>query len=278
MAKEYWLKFETGNPVTAIGLSPTFTVFKSWTGGVVSPPGITQQIASYGLYRFEFTPSFAIIFVADGATSGLTSANRYVVGTLDPLDLVDERMTEIGATLTALGATLAALGTTSVALGITNVALGTTNIALGTTSVALGITGVALGVTTVALGNTGVALGSTNGLNILAYGITGIALGNTSVAFGTTNGFNILSLLGQGNSSITNLTDVLTRIGSTTSSFGSTSVDPGSVFGFLRRLQELQEGDANFNKSTGVWQIETRGGTLLREKTLANSATAVTKD
>jgi hypothetical protein len=174
MAKEYWLKFGTGNPADTSGLSPTFIIFRSWTGGVVPPPGITQPIASFGLYRFEFTPSFPIVFVADGATTGLSTSNRYLTGSLDPLDLVDERISEIGSTLLGVG----------------------------------------------------------------------------SVA------------------------DV---IGTTASSYGTTGVDPGTVMGYLKRLQELQEGDASFNKTTGVWQIQTRGGTLLQSKTLTNTASAVTK-
>jgi hypothetical protein len=182
MAKEYWLKFGTGNPTDTSGLSPTLTIFRSWTGGVLVAPGITQPIASYGLYRFEYTPSFPIVFVADGATTGLSAASRYLSGTLDPLDLVDERLSEVGTTLLSIGV-----------------------------------------------------------------------------------------------SNTVDLTPILDRLGTTASSFGSTSVDPGTVYGFLKRLQELQEGDASFNKTTGVWSIQTRGGTLLQEKTVTNGANTVTK-
>lgn len=186
MAKVYWLKFGQGSPADTSGLSPTFTVFRSHTGGVVSPPGITQVIASYGLYQFEYTPSFPIVFVADGATTGLTNANRYLTGSLDPLDLVNERLAEVGSTLIGIGSTLSGIGNT-------------------------------------------------------------VSSFDTSV------------------------------LGTTASSFGSTSVDPGSVMGYLKRLQENLEGDSNFNKTTGVWQIMTRGGTLLQEKTVTNAANAVTK-
>ncbi len=67
-------------------------------------------------------------------------------------------------------------------------------------------------------------------------------------------------------------------IGTTASSFGSTSVDPSTLYGYLKRLQELQEGDASFNKSSGEWDIASRGAsTLLRVKTLTNSSTLVQK-
>lgn len=264
MAKEYWLKFETGNPVT-LGLAPTFTVFKSWTGGAVSPPGITQPLASYGLYRFEFAPSFSIIFVCDGATSALSSANRYIVGSLDPLDSLDERLSEVGSTLVAVGNTAIALGTTAVALGTTHVAQGTTIIALGTTAVALGATAVAIGTTGLAVGTTALAFGLTN--SVMGVTLTGYA--STIYGYG-------VSIYAQGASAGLGA-EILNRIGTTASSFGSTGTDPGDVYGFLKRLQELQEGQASFDKTTGIWQIQTRGATTLRSRTLLNSASSVTK-
>jgi len=61
-------------------------------------------------------------------------------------------------------------------------------------------------------------------------------------------------------------------------SFGSTSVDPTTVIGFLKRLQELGEGNALYTKATGIWQIFSRGSsTLLREKTLTDSTSTSTK-
>lgn len=70
-------------------------------------------------------------------------------------------------------------------------------------------------------------------------------------------------------------------IGATTDSIGSTSVDPGTMYGFLKRLTEFNEGDSIFTASTGVWQIYNRTGlgttTLLRTKTLVNNSTSVTK-
>lgn len=227
MAKEYWLKFGTGNPTDTSGLTPTLVIFRSWTGGVVAAPGITQPIASYGLYRFEYTPSFPIIFVADGFTTGLSSANRYLTGTLDPLDLVDEMLSQVGSTLSVVGSTVAAIS----AQGNTLIAIGTTQIGQGTT--------------------------------LLGYASTLLGYGESIYAQGLSGAFNA--------------TEILNRIGSTASSFGTTLVDPGDLFGYVKRNLEAFEGNQNFNKTTGAWQIQTRGSTLLREKTVTNAANAVTK-
>jgi hypothetical protein len=68
------------------------------------------------------------------------------------------------------------------------------------------------------------------------------------------------------------------KIGASVDSFGSTSADPSSLYGLVNRLQELLEGDAGFNKSTGVWTMYNRGSsTILRSKTLTNSVSEVTK-
>ncbi len=67
-------------------------------------------------------------------------------------------------------------------------------------------------------------------------------------------------------------------IGTTASSFGSTSVNPGDIFGVVKRLQENLEGNATFLKSSGTWSIFSRGSsTLLTTKTLTQSTTGVTK-
>lgn len=68
------------------------------------------------------------------------------------------------------------------------------------------------------------------------------------------------------------------RLGYNSDSFGSTGADPSTVFGYAKRQQELIEGNAVFNKSTGVWDMYSRGSsTLLREKTLTNTTTQATK-
>jgi len=61
-------------------------------------------------------------------------------------------------------------------------------------------------------------------------------------------------------------------------SIGSTSVDPSTVIGFLKRLQEFNEGNAVFLKATGLWDVYSRGSsTLLAEKTLTNTVTSANK-
>lgn len=338
MAKQYWLQFASGDPRTYTGLAPTLLIFKSFSGVALTAPGITESIASSGLYKFEYTPSFSIAFLADGATTGLVTADRYIAGVLDPSDAIDETTLNLGSSLTALSSTQTAMGSTLVGIGNTTIAYGgsifflTTNI--GTTLTATGSTIVGIGNTGNALGSTNFALGTLNlaqGSSILALdiniGSTLVGIGNTSIAYGgtifaiTTNTGS--TLVGIGNTSIayggtilavaTNfgvtqiaegvtivaignslsalsatfaafgsslglLTTIDTKIGSTASSFGSTVTDPGTLFGHLKRNQEFNEGNAAFNKSTGVWDVYSRGSsTLLAEKTLTNTATTANK-
>ena len=108
--------------------------------------------------------------------------------------------------------------------------------------------------------------------------LTGV--GNTLQAIGNT-------LLAQGSS--TN-TQIVGLIGSLADSYGSTLSDPTTVFGYLKRLQEYNEGNSLFTKSSGVWQVYTRGvtyvlgpttypgtTTLLSQKTIADSGSVITK-
>lgn len=68
------------------------------------------------------------------------------------------------------------------------------------------------------------------------------------------------------------------KVGTLSDSYGTTAIDPQSVLGYLKRNQEFQEGNATFTKSTGTWNIYTRGSSaLLREKTLANNTTEASK-
>lgn len=68
------------------------------------------------------------------------------------------------------------------------------------------------------------------------------------------------------------------KIGYNTDSFGNASIDPTTVMGFVKRLQEFLEGDANFNKVSGQWTILDRtGGVTLAQKTLTNTSTQATK-
>jgi len=202
MAKNYVVQFGSGSPALITGFSPTFTVFKVVPGGgSTTPPGITEVPTATGLYYFTYNPAASIAFVIDGGAS-LGSVARYVVGSLDPVNAVDERITELGSSLNALGTTLVAIG--------------------------------------------------------LSNGIAGAS--------------------------------VTAALGGLSSSFGSTLTDPTTVFGFLRRLQEFNEGNSLFTKSTGVWQAWSRGNTYvlgastypgastqLANKTITDSGSVITK-
>ena len=104
-----------------------------------------------------------------------------------------------------------------------------------------------------------------------ALGVTTSNLGATILAIGNT----VSSISGSSNGIFNSY------IGSTASSFGSSSVDPTTVFGYLKRIQELLEGDQVFTASSGVWSMYNRGAlgttTLLRTKTLVNTGSGVTK-
>lgn len=61
-------------------------------------------------------------------------------------------------------------------------------------------------------------------------------------------------------------------------SIGSTSVDPTTVIGFLKRNLEWLEGNAVYTKSSGNWAVSSRGSsTLLREKTLSDDSSTSEK-
>jgi hypothetical protein len=91
MSKSYYLKFGTGDPADKTGLSPTFVIFSA--GGLTSvvAPGITETPAASGLYRFDYGPTLSILFKADGGAA-LASGDRYIIGSLDPIQAVDEKV------------------------------------------------------------------------------------------------------------------------------------------------------------------------------------------
>lgn len=286
MAKTYYMRFGSGDPRTYTGLSPTFLIF-SQNGTNVTPPSIAEVTGATGIYSFSWGTTTSIAFLADAATTSPGSSGRYVVGSLDPADRIDE----VGSTLIAFGTTLVAIGTSNIALGTTNVALGTTNVAIGTSNISLGTTNVALGTSNIALGTTNFALGTTAvaigtssialgttavaiGTSNIALGTTNIALGTSNVALGTSNFAANTTLLAMGTSNAY----IIASIGSSNSSFGTNTTDPTDLFGYLKRVQELLEGNNTYTKSTGVLDIYSRGSSqLLREKTFANNSTQVTK-
>lgn len=157
MANNWYLAFGTGNPAVNTGLSPTFIQFNLDGLTAIPAPGITETPAASGFYRFQYTPTLSVNFLADGGAA-LSDADRYVKGALDP----------------------------------------------------------------------------------------SMVLSN--------------------------------EIGTLADSIGSTAVDPTTLLGFAKRNQEFEEGNATFDKSTGIWDVYSRGSTtLLAEKTLTNTTAQATK-
>ena len=75
---DYFLSFGSGDPSVNTGLAPTFTVFRS-PAGLTTPPSISE-VATTGIFHFQYEPLGALAFVIDGATTGLDNADRYIVG------------------------------------------------------------------------------------------------------------------------------------------------------------------------------------------------------
>lgn len=271
MSKEFGLKFGSLGLTATTGLAPTFINFvRLDTGTTLTPPGITQIVSGIGMYKFSYTPSFPIYFEVDGATTSLGAA-RYIVGVIDRYSQLDDLLAQQGSTLSAIGMSNISLGTTNIALGTSNVALGTSNIALGTTNVALGTTILA---TEIAYGTTLVAIGT----SLIAISVTYSAIGASIAAIGTSLSAATGTFIAIGTTLLASNTDILSRIGQTNSSFGDTLVDAGTLYGYLKRLQELQEGNSTYTKATGQWLIYSRGSsTLLRSKTLTETSTEVDK-
>lgn len=247
MAKTYGLIFTNSDPrsAPATSLAPTLVIFQAIDGTAVSTPGITKPISTVGLYTFNYRPSLAVYFLADGGAAITDNTQRYLSGILDPIQEVDEQLTFYTTTFTAANITLLGLGLSMNALGTTNVALGTTNVALGTSNIALGTTNVAI--------NT----------SILAIAVSILAQGTTILSNVTTPAGGIAQ--------------ILASIGSTASSIGDLTQDPVDLYGYLKRMQEFNEGNAIFNKSSGVWNIQTRGSTTFATKQLGNTNLQVTK-
>lgn len=248
MAKTYYLQFGAGDPRPFVGLAPTFLCFSN-NGAAVTPPAISGVAGATGFYSFTWGTTTPIIFLADAATTSPGTAGRYVSGTLDPADRADE----YGTTMVAIGTTLIGYGISTIAFGLTLTGFGTSTIAFGSTLIGYG--------------NSTVAFGST----LIGYGNSTLAFGTTIVAIGT-------SLLAQGVTNQAIGTSLYGLIGTTADSFGSTGVDPTTLFGFLKRNQEFWEGNEIYTKATGLFDFYSRGSsTLLREKTISDSSSTTTK-
>lgn len=281
--RDYWFVFGSGNPATNTGLAPTFIKFVDGSGGSTTPPAIAETPAGSGLYKASYQPNGTVAFILDGATTGLVASDRYISGVLDPYDLFGVTLNAIGVTLTAQGATIVAFGGTLTAIGTNVSAVGTTLTAQGSTLVGAGNTLGAIGVSLAAMSATLIAQGATvvgNGTTLAAFaaaqGVSMAAMGSTLNAIGTslaafeTGG---ATLVGIGNT----IAAMSVLLGTQTSAYGSTASDPTTVFGFLIRAQELAEGNQVYTKSTGVFQMFTRGATLLRQKTISDTSSQTTK-
>lgn len=100
---------------------------------------------------------------------------------------------------------------------------------------------------------------------LLNYSVTLTTLSYSIIVIGSSN-------------SVSNAT-LLALIGTTASSFGSTSSNPSTIFGFLKRAQEMAEGDQTYVKGSGALQFYNRGSTtLLVQKTIADTSSTTTKN
>lgn len=99
----YYVRFGSGDPRPYTGLSPTFLIF-NYYGSAVTPPGITSVIGATGFYAFDYSATVSIAFLIDGATTGLSSNERYITGTVDPQESV---------TVDGIGSTASSFGTTN---------------------------------------------------------------------------------------------------------------------------------------------------------------------
>jgi len=89
--KVYYLKFGSGDPATFSGLFPTFVIFNALGSTALAAPGITEIPAGSGYYQFQYGPTQAILFKADGGNS-LSTNDRFISGTLDPVQAVDQQL------------------------------------------------------------------------------------------------------------------------------------------------------------------------------------------
>jgi len=89
------------------------------------------------------------------------------------------------------------------------------------------------------------------------------------------------SILAQGSSILAGLIGISglnTIIGTTASSYGDTSTMPATIFGYLKRLKEFNEGISDFTKSTGVWNVFASGtSTQLFTRTMSDLSGTVSK-
>ncbi len=246
MSTQFYLRFGSGDPRVYSTLVPTFIAFYLPDGTPVTPPAITNMGSSVGLFTFTYNVTTSIAFLVDGGSS-LSSSDRYISGALDPVQAVDVQVAALSAQTTTLTSNL---GTSLFAQGVS-------------LSASIGFQGQTL----VAVGNSLSVLGSSLSVVGTSLSTLGASMNQGFLALG-------LSLSTQ---SVT-LSALAGLLGDASSSFGSSILDPSTVFGYLKRGLEFWEGNAEFDKSNGQWDIYSRGSsTLLRTKTLTNDSSEATK-
>lgn len=119
MAKTYFLRFGFGDPRSYSGLAPTLLQFTQYDGTAITPPAVTENYnvsggvtTGTGIYKFTWNPTLPISFLADAATTSPGSDGRYVVGSLDPVDAINEQLTNASFAVNspAIGTTASSFG------------------------------------------------------------------------------------------------------------------------------------------------------------------------
>lgn len=209
----YWFSFGA-QPSAAASLSPTFITFTNTSGATSAAPAISEKPPGSGLYTTNYGATVSMAYILDGATTGLSTSQRYIAGVFDPQDNMSATLTVMGASLSVMGGSLSVMGSSL----------------------------------------------STMGVSLSAIGVSISAMGSTLGSIGTT------------------LLSSMSLIGNSTSSYGSTSIDPTTLFGFLKRNQEFWEGNQAYSKASGLMDFYSRGSsTLLKEKTITDSTSTTTK-
>ena len=224
----------------ASNVSGLAPTFIQWrtTAGGSLAPPSISEPGSGGGYMFAYNALTQIFFQCDGATSGLSFNDRYVFGVVDPSD-------NFGFTLSSMAATMANFAP----VVISGYSAGVAGLSQGIQSYSLVVQNYSLGIQNYSLIVQGLSLAA---INVDSYSLS----------------VSMFSLAIQGAS----------LLGTTASSFGTNLVDPVSVFGFLKRAQEVSEGNETYTKASGLLDTYSRGSSqLLIEKTISDDNTSTVK-
>jgi len=112
--KNYFLTFGAGDPRNYSGLAPTFLIFVDATNSqTIAPPGISEVLSGSGIYTFQWGTTHPMAWLVDAATTSPGPTGRYVSGSCDPVDRVDEQNATIIVTVSGIGSTASSFGTNS---------------------------------------------------------------------------------------------------------------------------------------------------------------------